>query len=67
MVPAAYVADDGTVGHELKGKPLILTQLNPPSVGQCCGGSGRGNTLIEEAELDGMGPYGWETRKGNKN
>jgi len=30
MAPAAYVAEDGLVGHEWEEKPLVLRRLNAP-------------------------------------
>jgi len=52
MAPAAYVAEDGLVGHQWKEKPLFLPP--PPQCRGMSGGvrrsgwMGRGNTLIEE-------------------
>jgi len=59
MAPAEYVAEDGLVGHQRKGKPLVLPRLDP----QCRGMLGRqkgrvdgeGNTLIGEGEGEGIG------------
>jgi len=51
MAPAAYVAEDGLVGHQWEEKPLVLPRLGP-SVGECHGeeagregGWGRGTPL----------------------
>jgi len=30
MAPAAYVAEDGFVGHQWEEKPLVLPRLDPP-------------------------------------
>lgn len=30
MAPAAYVAEDGLVGHGWEEKPLVLAMLDPP-------------------------------------
>jgi len=30
MAPAAYVAEDGLVGHQWEEKPLVLPRLDPP-------------------------------------
>jgi len=30
MGPAAYVAEDGLVGHKWEKKPLVLPRLDPP-------------------------------------
>jgi len=55
------------------GEALGPAKAVPPSAGECQGGEaergglGRGNTLIEEGEGDGMGAYGQETGKGNNN
>jgi len=35
MAPAAYVAEDGLVGHQWKENPWVLPRLDPPSVGEC--------------------------------
>jgi len=40
MTPAAYVAEDGLVGHQWDEKPLVLPMLDPP---QCKGMSGQGD------------------------
>jgi len=40
MVPAAYIAEDGLVGHQRKEKPLVLPMLVPPSVRECQGEGG---------------------------
>jgi len=59
MAPAAYVAEDGLVGHQWKEKPLVLPRLDPQCrgiPGEWEGGvDGEGNTLIEEGERDGIG------------
>jgi len=53
LAPAAYIAEDGLVGHQWEENPLVLPRLNP----QCRGMPGKrekgcvvgcGNTLIEE-------------------
>jgi len=42
MAPAAYVADDGLIGHQWEEKALVLPRLDP-SVGEFQGGEvGRG-------------------------
>jgi hypothetical protein len=33
MVPAAYVAEDGLIGHHWEGSPLVLWRLNDPEKG----------------------------------
>jgi len=59
MAPAAYVAQDGLVGHQWEEKPLVLPRLDSQCTGLSGGGSGgwlgRGNTLIGEGEEDGIG------------
>ena len=64
MAPAAYVAEDGLVGHQWKEKPLVLPRLDP----QCRAGmgvDGEVNILIEEGDGDGIGglcPGNWERK-----
>jgi len=64
MAPAAYVAEDGLVGHQWKEKPLVLPRLDPQCRGMWRGRlNGEGNTLIEEGEGKGIGglcPGNWE-------
>ena len=43
MVPAAYVAEDGFVGHQWEKLPLVLRRLDVP--GKCQG---------QEAEVGGL-------------
>jgi hypothetical protein len=43
---AAYVAEDGLVGHHWEERPLGLTKFIYPSTGECQG---------QEAELGGEG------------
>jgi len=33
MAPAAYVAEDGLVGHQWKKKPFVLPRLDPQGRG----------------------------------
>jgi len=42
MAPAAYVAEDGLVGHQWKEKPLVLPRLDPPMPPPQCRGMGAG-------------------------
>jgi len=68
IAPAAYVAEDGLVGHQWKEKSLVLPRLDT----QCKGMSGQGreggkgwvdgweSTLIEE------GGWGFMDRKAGK-
>jgi len=57
IAPAAFVAEDGLVGHQWEEKPVVLPMLyplHPPVYGNVRAGRqegevfGRGNTLIEE-------------------
>jgi len=67
MALAAYVAEDGLVGHQWREKPLVLPRLDPQGRGMLRGQeeevNGEGNTLIEEGKGDGIGglcPENWE-------
>jgi len=71
MTPAAYVAEDGFVGHQWEERPLVLPRLESPveSGGECQGGEvGRrgvwgGRTPSEEGRRAGIGglwPGNWE-------
>jgi len=67
MAPAAYAAEAGLVGHQWKEKPLAMTRLDPPSVGECGGWErgidGEGNTRMGKGEGDGiqsLGSENWE-------
>ena len=50
MALAAYIAEDGLVGHQWEEKPLVVPRLDIPSVGECkvresgIGGDWRGGT-----------------------
>jgi len=60
MAPAAYVTEDGLVGHQRKDKPLALLRMDPHCRGIPGGGAGRGdgwegNTLKEEGEGNVIG------------
>jgi hypothetical protein len=47
MSLAAYVAEDGLVGHHWEERPLVLQRLYaPPGTGECQG---------QEAEMGGLG------------
>jgi hypothetical protein len=35
MAPAAYVAEDGLVGHQWEEKPLVIWRLDAPSLVRC--------------------------------
>jgi len=54
MAPAAFVTDDGFVGHQWEEKPLVLPRLDLPVEWNVSAGRqeavviGEGNTLIEE-------------------
>jgi hypothetical protein len=65
MAPAAYVAEDGLVGHQWEGKPLV----GCPSVGEFEDGKAGvrgwvGKTLIEAGEVGGIGNLGGGRGKG---
>jgi hypothetical protein len=43
MALAAYVSEDGLVGHQWEEMPLVLWRFYAPSIGECLGlGSGSG-------------------------
>jgi hypothetical protein len=49
---AAYVAEDGLVGHQWEERPLGLVKVLCPSIGECQG---------QEAGVGGLGSRGrWE-------
>jgi len=71
MTPAAYVAEDGVVGHQWEEKPLVLPRLDTPPP-QCRGMSGQGGKKGWVGEHphrrrggNGMRVYGQETGKGD--
>lgn len=59
MAPAAYVGEDGLVGHQREERPLVLRRLNAPVYGNARTVrqewvGGWGSTLIE-AGRSGVG------------
>jgi hypothetical protein len=67
MAPAAYVAEDGLVGHQWEEGPLVV---QCPSVGECYGRkTGEGRWVGEQPHSgrvvgDGMGASERENWKG---
>jgi len=56
MAPTAYIAEDGFVGYQWKGKPLVLLRLEPPVPGNAgrdvCG---KGGWMVGEHPYGGGG------------
>lgn len=65
MAPAAYVAENGLVGHKREEKPLVLSKLNPSPaiVGEYQGGEGEHPYRRNWRGME-YGAYGGEIRKG---
>jgi len=60
MTPAAYIEEDGLVGHQSEEKPLVLPSLDTPTVEECQGrvvgmGSGWGGGIPLLKKGRGMG------------
>jgi hypothetical protein len=49
MALAAYVAEDGLVGHQWQERPLVLWKLYAPGIGECQG---------QELGVGGLGSRG---------
>jgi len=72
MAPAAYVAEDGLVGHQWEEKPFVLPRLDPSPLPQCRGMSGQGgrkgwvdvwgNSLRRRGRGNGIWMGNWERR-----
>jgi hypothetical protein len=49
LAPAACVAEDGLIHHQWKERPLVLSQVLCPSIGEC---------HDQEEGVDGLGGEG---------
>jgi len=58
MSPAAFVAEDGLVGHQWDEKPLVLPKLDSPVQGNIK--AGRGYGLRGGAPSQKKGEGGWD-------
>jgi hypothetical protein len=54
MAPAAFVAEDGLVEHQWEERPLVLRNLDFPSVGKCQDREARVGGLVKR------GRGGWD-------
>ena len=66
MSLAAYVAEDGLVGHRWEERPLGLVKVLCPSIGECQGQEAGVGGLRSRGRREGIGDFFLEeTRKGD--
>jgi hypothetical protein len=65
MAPAAYVAEDGLVGHQWEERPLVLCEALSPSVEEYQGQEVVVGGLVISGHEEGIWSFGWETGNGD--
>jgi hypothetical protein len=57
MAPAAFVAEDGLVGHQWEEKALGPVKALCPSVGECQGQEAGVGELVSRGRREGIGGF----------
>ena len=65
MAPAAYVAEDGLVGHQWEERPLVLRRLDVPVYGEYQDRKVGVGRLVSRGRGKVVGVFRGVTRKGN--